>query len=69
MLVRCGKIPPNSPSAGLVVDVNTWEWLSILSRVGAGPVDNTGRPSKSKGGSEWAIMCTLVRLIIKNVNI
>ena len=63
------KFHLNSPGAGLAVDVKTWEWLSLLSWVGAGPVDNTGRPSKNKGGSEWqwAIMCTLHRLIIKNV--
>ena len=67
------KFHLNSPGEGLAVDVKTWEWLSLLSWVGAGPVDNTGRPSKNKGGSEWqcqwAIMCTLHRLIIKNVKI
>ena len=65
------KFHLNSPGAGLAVDVKTWEWLNLLSWVGAGPVDNTGRPSKNKGGSEWqwAIICTLHTLIIKNVQI
>ena len=49
--------------------LNTWEWLSLLSWVDAGPVDNKSRPSNEvllvKGGSDWAIMCTVDRLVLK----